>query len=264
MGKSFLLFFITVFLFFSCTSKKEEPSVSNDNNIHETEVSNVESNEYQIIPFPYPVEIHGIWGNCSYLDDLKQYGSIGKSVERMRFDTDIKISHSEALVTRPQSPDPSFFDTIKYEILKAGIDSLYVRSKNTGQKQLFIKMMNLPDTILTNLYTDDGKYSAIAMLEWKWFHGNYNLTHPDGKTKTVSFNIDGTMKGIEPYSKYIFSIDVDGKDFVTLMEDEDTSDFLLIEKETNNSFICYNIKDFEDWEYPLEKASLAFKLEKID
>lgn len=256
------ILFLILTLFFSCTSKKEETPLLTEKTIagnYETVSPYVVD---QVISSPYPKETHGIWGNYTYFEDLVRYGSVSKSVEKMKFDTDIKIYYTEVLVLRPQFFEPTSFDTLKYEIVYSGsIDSLYLRSKVTGEKQLFIKMMNLPDTILTNLH--ESKYSAISMLEWKWFHGKYKLNEKNGNIREVVFNADGTVTGME-YDRYLFSIDVDGTDFISFLKDDEPVNFLLIERQTNTSFNCYNVKNFEDWEYPLEKESFAFRLEKIN
>ena len=211
---------------------------------------------------PYSSKTQGIWGNMNYLENLRKYNSVGKVLELIKFDTEIKINSDMALIMRPQYMEPAELDSVKYILLDAGPDSLYVRSRNTGEKQLYIKFMSLPDTVLWNLYEDE-KYSAISMIEWQWFQGKYNLTSDKADKKEVSFQIDGSVKGMY-YDFYSFGIDVDGKDFIYLEKQGEEYSYFLIEYKSDNLFECYNIEDVEDWEYPFVKTTLAFKLQKVE
>lgn len=252
----------------SCKNKTKEPPQNEkwnvakiDSTLSQKVYSDTEEEEE--LRKPYPAEIHGIWGNTTYYDYLKKYNSIGKSLENMKFDNEIKINSTLALVMRPQYMEPVALDTIKYALLKGGIDSLYVRSRNTGEKQLFLKLISLPDTILWSLYEDD-EYSAISRLEWRWFCGKYELTNSFGGKINTEFFADGTVSGTWQYQFYSFGIDVDGKDFLYMRSHDDEHIYFLIEYQPNGDFICYNVENTDDWEYPFIKKSLAFTLRRTN
>lgn len=257
--------------FSSCKNKSTENNSSNkniqiekDTSLINHSIQNTHNTQPEIVlRKPFPEEIHGIWGNIKYLNDLRKYNSIGKVLEYMKFDTEIKINKDLALIMRPQYMEPTTLDTIKYILLKSSQDSLYVRSRNTGEKQLYIKLMTLPDTILWNLYGDD-KYSAIAQLEWKWFNGKYTLVNDFGGKSDVTFFDDGSVSGMWQYRFYSFGIDVDGKDFIYMRSHDEEYIYFLIENQPNGEFICYNVEDIDDWEYPFVKKSLAFTLKKTN
>jgi len=264
---SLFYLFILVLGFHSCSNKSstnspEPEKYSDKDSVVSKSVEDVHIQHDITIQKPYPAELQGIWGNTRYLENLKKYNSVGKVLEHMKFDTEIKINRNMALIMRPQYMEPSELDSIKYILIKAGTDSLYVRSRNSGEKQLYVKLMSLPDTVLWNLY-DDERYSAISILEWQWFQGKYNLTDKKGKKTEVSFNLDGSVEGMD-YQFYSFGIDVDGKDFLYLRAFDDEYLYLLIEHQPNALYNCYNVEDVDDWEYPFIKTSLAFKLQKVE
>lgn len=265
MKKVILFCFFSFVLLYSCNNKSAEnnPSQQITTNVTDSDGIIEQQPEVRTIEPPYPQEIWGIWGDISYLRDLKKYNSIGKSVEHIKFDVDLKISKDLILAMRPSYGEAAVFDTTKFEIIAAGKDSLYIRSKNSGKKQLFLKLLPLPSNNFDDWDINEEKYSAIALLEWFWFQGEYTLTNSKGKSYPVSFFKDGTVKGFD-YRNFIFGIDVDGKDYISFFnEDEDYSKFMLIEYGVEEkAFYCYNIEDFDDWEYPFIKKSLAFKLQK--
>lgn len=260
------LFCLLVFVFYSCNNKPSDNTVSKTDSPKDSVTSTHEPHHNTkpdvIISQPYSDEIQGIWGNMKYLESLRKYNSVGKVLEHIKFDTEIKINREMALIMRPQYMEPAELDTIKYILLAAGKDSLYVRSRNTGEKQLYVKLMSLPDTVLWNLYEEE-KHSAISLLEWQWFQGKYNMINPKGEKSEVSFLSDGSISGMN-FQFYSFGIDVDGKDFIYMERQYDEYAYFLIEYKSNNLYECYNIEYIEDWEYPFVKTSLAFKLQKIE
>ncbi|MFR9165674.1 MAG: hypothetical protein ACLVKO_05410 [Dysgonomonas sp.] len=165
----FLLFILSVAC--SCKNKtKNEVSPVQSDTKTETSI-NEDIVEEIFLTAPYPAEIHGIWGNTTFHKDLLKYNAVSKTLEFIKFDTDLKIGKDQILAMRPQYSEPHEFNSTKYALIAAGKDSLFVKNRSTGEKQLYVKLLDLPNEDLYSLYDDE--YSAINLMEWNWFKGRY-------------------------------------------------------------------------------------------
>jgi hypothetical protein len=251
----------------SCSQNQNKPDSSTTQTTPVEE--GAEHNEKDETAIVNKADLYGIWGDESYLDNLKKYNSVSKARELIAFDTDIKIYKNMILGDRPNYMEPQEFDDQLYSILLKD-STLVVTNKKEGNAQAYRMLISIPEDTesLWELFSRD--YSAISKMEYMWFSGNYLLINSKGKQLTkIEFDDNGRVVSQRgTYTNYFLDTDAENKDFIALYnnqnEHEDIDDYLLMEYK-NGDFYCYNCYNFnesDDWEVPFRKRDLRFILRK--
>jgi len=238
---------------FSCTN-----AIKNKKGEATTKVPSIKvSNPGTTIPYK---QIQGLWGDVSYLENLKKYNSIEKAFCEIEFETELRVVGNHVSGNKPNQMEPNPLDTALYSIEIKNVNFIWVKNKRTKKQQLYRKF-NLGE--VKDIYGFEP--SAIKKMEWLWFAGTYDvLDKSNNIIRTLEFTGDGHIRDYE-FNGYAFGTDDAKKGFITLYHDPDLDKkgykCLLIE--TKNELLdCYFVKDFDDPYEPLIKSDFAFTLRK--
>lgn len=253
------LYILLFFGFSACNTKEtrmQQPVSENDTLVFGAKAENDFSSSHR-----YPIEMHGIWGDISYLENLRRFNSVGEARRLVKFDTDIKVSYNHILVCRPDYLEASDFDEEHYELLFIEKESVLIeKDKDFGNRQKYSKIAELPDEDIWRLWGDE--YSAISMMEWKWFEGKYEVTNLKDKTvKSLYFSDRGEITDEDKKYNYFFGTDSKIQDFIAFETGNNEYKYMLLEYK-DGFFYCFGISGFTNWNEPLQKDVPEFKLRK--
>jgi len=207
--------------------------------------------------------MQGIWGDISYLDNLRKYNSVSEARKKIKFDTDIKVSSNNILVCRPDYIEAMDFYSEQYELLFVENEmALFEKDKNFGEQQKYQKLADLSDDNIWRLWGDE--YSAISIMEWKWFEGKYESYSMEDKTKKIiEFSDKGIITDENRKLNYFFGTNSRMQEYIAFEIADNNYKYYLLEY-NNGIFYCFKITNLKNWDNPIPKEVLEFKLQRIN
>lgn len=210
------------------------------------------------------VDFRGIWGDLSYLENLKKYNSVLEANKQAKFYTDLKLDSHNGYGLTPADSCTTKLELSAYSMKTSG-DTLYMQEKETMQRYTYIKLLPIP-----NYYSADEltarKFNALNILRCRWFSGKYRMLNAKKEfVKELIFNSKGQVQGLA-YSYYALDADTkhDYIGFYTEEGDDIIREVLMMEYR-DGLYYCYNgyLYDEKDKEVvSLAKRELKYILQK--
>ena len=201
-------------------------------------------------------DYQGIWGDTTYLNNLRRYNSLCKAEElASNLYVHLRVKDTMVFLDRVSSMEEDFFDRETYGVRLINKETILLVNEKNGVVQTFKPIEGI---------------HARYNMELMWFSGTYQIYNSEDFPIGIwEFDQEGNIRGGE-YNRYGPIGSHFNDDYFPLYSAPSSnlpSLQLILKYDGNNTFSCYEIASLDNPDYfdePFEKGELKLKLQKIE